>query len=308
VRLVFCGTAEFAVPALRACVAHHEVAAVVTRADKLGNRGAQAPRPVADAARESGIPVLTPMRIRDPEVVASLLDLGPACLVVAAYGQILPASLIDAPELGSVNVHASLLPRWRGASPIAHAILAGDTETGVSIMRMDSGLDTGPVYTTARVAIAGGATTAELTATLATLGASELVEVLARLERGDIAAQPQPEDGVTYAGRLGRDDGRVDWAARSGVEVDRMVRALRPWPGVVASLAGVDVQLQAGATADVPAGADPGSVVRHEGESVVIAAREGGFRADLVTPAGKRAMTPAAFLRGRQPARPAGSR
>jgi methionyl-tRNA formyltransferase len=308
VRLVFCGTAEFAVPALRACVAHHEVAAVVTRADKMGNRGAPAPRPVADAARELGIPVLTPPRIRDATVVESLLDLEPACLVVAAYGQILPASLIDAPEHGSVNVHGSLLPRWRGASPIAHAILAGDAETGVSIMRMDSGLDTGPVYATARVAIDADATTPALTEALAALGATELVDVLALLEGGGIAAEPQPEEGVTYAGLLGRDDGRLDWAMKSGVEVDRMVRALRPWPGVVASLAGVDVQIQAGATAAVPGGAEPGSVVRHEGESVVIAAREGGYRADLITPAGKRAMTPAAFLRGRQPSRQAGAR
>ncbi|MGA7988246.1 MAG: methionyl-tRNA formyltransferase [Candidatus Dormiibacterota bacterium] len=299
-RLVFCGTAAFAVPSLRACAAHHEVVAAITRADKPGSRGAPAPRPVADVARELGIPVLTPLRIREPEAVAAVLELEPDCLVVAAYGQILPPALIDAPPRGAVNVHASLLPRWRGASPIARAILAGDAETGVSIMRMDSGLDTGPVYSTARVPIGSETTTPALTVALAFLGASELVKVLARLATDEIEARPQPEEGVTYAPRLERDDGRVDWAERSGVEVDRMVRALQPWPRVVAALSGVDVQMQAGAPADVPPGSDPGSVVRTDGESVVIAAKDGGYRADLITPPGKRSMTPAAFLRGRR--------
>jgi len=300
VRLVFCGTATFAVPSLRACAAGHEVAAVVTRADRSGNRGRPAPRPVGDAARELGLQVLTPARIGAPDVVRDLLALAPDCLVVAAYGQILPAALIDPPPHGAVNVHASLLPRWRGASPIAHAILAGDDETGVSIMRMEAGLDTGPVYATARVPIDATATTPALTATLADLGASELVSVLSALERGGAIATPQPEDGVTYAPRLGRADGRVDWAAKRGIDVDRMVRALQPWPGVLAPLDGVDVQIEAGTVADVAAGAAPGSVVRREGESVVIAAREGGYRVDRITPPGKRTMTPAAFLRGRR--------
>jgi methionyl-tRNA formyltransferase len=271
---------------------------VVTRADRPGSRGRAAPRPVAEAARELGITVLTPLKIRSPDVVAELLDMGPDCLVVAAYGQILPSTLIDAPAHGAVNVHASLLPRWRGASPIPHAILAGDEETGVSIMRMDSGLDTGPVYATARITIAPNATTPSLTTALATIGASALIDVLSGLERGDIAAHPQPDPGVTYAPRLGRDDGRVDWAQRSALEVDRMVRALQPWPGVVAPLAGVDVRVEEGAVTGSVDGAAPGAVVRHEGESVVIAAREGAYRADLITPPGKRAMTPAAFLRG----------
>jgi methionyl-tRNA formyltransferase len=301
VRLVFCGTAAFAVPSLRACAQRHEVAAVVTRADRPGNRGRPAPRPVGETASELGIAVLTPVKIRSPDVVATLLDLHPDCLVVAAYGQILPSTLIDAPPHGAVNVHASLLPRWRGASPIAHAILAGDTETGVSIMQMDSGLDTGPVYATARIAVPPDATTPSLTTVLAHLGASTLIDVLSGLERGDIAAHPQPESGVTHAPRLGRDDGRVEWERRTALEVDRMVRALQPWPGVVAPLAGVAVRVEQGAIAVNPNGAIPGSVVRHEGESVVIAAREGAYRADLITPPGQRAMTPAAFLRGRRP-------
>jgi methionyl-tRNA formyltransferase len=301
VRLVFCGTAAFAVPSLRACAQRFEVAAVVTRADKPGSRGRPAPRPLAEAARELGIAVRTPLRIRSPDVVDELLDLRPDCLVVAAYGQILPATLIDAPPRGAVNVHASLLPRWRGASPIAHAILAGDQETGVTIMRMDSGLDTGPVYATARIAIEPDATTPSLTAVLARLGAETLIDVLGRLERGDIEAHPQPESGVTFAPRLDRDDGRVAWVERSAVEVDRMVRALQPWPGVVAPLEGVEVRIERGAVSDARNGAAPGMLVRREGESVVIAAREGAYRIDLITPPGRRSMSPAAMLRGHRP-------
>jgi methionyl-tRNA formyltransferase len=300
VRLVFCGTAAFAVPSLRACAADHEVLAVVTRADRLGNRGKPAPRPVADAARELRLPVLMPPKIGAPEVVRGLVDLIPDCVVVAAYGQILPISLLDPLPFGAVNVHASLLPRWRGASPIARSILAGDAETGVSIMRMEAGLDTGPVYSTVSVPIDEDATTPELTVVLAELGASELSLVLGALEHGEATATPQPEQGVTYAARLTREDGRVDWAARSAVEVDRMVRALQPWPGVVAPIDGVDVQIQSGGAVRVDAGSTPGVVAGREGESLVIATRDGGYRVDRVTPPGKRAMAPAAWLRGRR--------
>lgn len=299
-RLVFCGTAAFAVPSLRACAAHHEVLAVVTRADRLGNRGQPAPRPVADAAHELGLPVLMPVKIGAPDVVRGLLDLIPDCVVVAAYGQILPIALLDPLPFGAVNVHASLLPRWRGAAPIARAILAGDAETGVSIMRMEAGLDTGPVYAMARVPIGADATTPALTSVLADLGAVELVSVLEALEHGSATATPQPEEGITYAARLTREDGRVDWSARSAVEVDRMVRALMPWPGVLAPIDAVEVQIQAGGVADIPVAGDPGTIDRREGESVTIATRDGGYRVDMITPPGKRAMTPAAFLRGRQ--------
>jgi methionyl-tRNA formyltransferase len=300
VRLLFCGTASFAVPSLRSCAGRHEVAAVVTRADRPGSRGRPAPRPVGDAARELGLDVLTPAKIGAPEVVRDLLALAPDCVVVAAYGQILPTALIDPPAYGAVNVHASLLPRWRGASPIAHAILAGDAESGVSIMRMEAGLDTGPVYATLRIPIDGTATTPTLTTTLADLGAAALIDVLETLEDGSAIAAPQTQTGVTHAPRLVREDGRVDWAARSAIDVDRMVRALQPWPGVIAPLDGVDVQIHSGAPANIARGLTPGTVVRREGESAVIATRDGGYRADLITPPGRRAMTPAAFLRGRR--------
>ena len=313
-QVVFAGTAEFAVPSLRACNARHQVVAAVTQPARPGDRGRPAPRPVADAAVQLGIPLLQPERIRAPEAVAEILALGADVLVVAAYGQIVPRALLDGHRLGGVNVHASLLPRWRGAAPIARAILAGDRSTGVCIMRMEAGLDTGPVYTRREVPIGAAATVPGLTETLAVAGAEELVAVLAGLERGTVAAVPQPDEGVTYAARLTREDGMLDWPARSAAEVDRMVRALDPWPGVTGDLAGMGVRIlagrpvpaaevedlgSAGSTSD-PARAIPGSVIRIEGESAVVATAAGLYRIDTLQPPGRRAMSAAAFLRGRR--------
>jgi methionyl-tRNA formyltransferase len=314
VRIAFAGTAEFAVPSLRACNARHQVVAAVTQPARPGSRGRPAPRPVADAAVQLGIPVLQPERIRSGPVVEEILGLEADVLVVAAYGQIVPRTLLDGHRFGGVNVHASLLPRWRGAAPIARAILAGDTVTGVCIMRMEAGLDTGPVYARREVPIDAGATTTGLTETLAIAGAEELVAVLATLERGTAAATPQPEEGMRYAARLTRGDGLLDWEASSAEEVDRMVRALNPWPGVTADLAGVAVRILrgrriAGRQSEMSgvagpvlgaAAASPGSVVRTEGEAALVATAAGLYRVDAVQPPGRRAMSAAAFLRGRR--------
>jgi methionyl-tRNA formyltransferase len=318
VRIVFAGTAEFSVPSLRACNARHEVLAAVTQPARPGSRGRPASRPVADAAGQLGIPLLQPERIRSRPVVEEILGLGADVLVVAAYGQILPPGLLDGHRFGGVNVHASLLPRWRGAAPIARAILAGDAATGVCIMRMEAGLDTGPVYARRELAIDADATASGLTETLAIAGAEELVAVLAALERGAAVAKPQPEDGVTYAARLTREDGLLDWSERTAVEVDRMVRALTPWPGVTGDLAGVGVRILAGrpvraTEVETPgsaagpvgetlasSGATPGSVVRIEGESALVATAAGAYRVDTLQPPGRRAMSAAAFLRGRR--------
>lgn len=304
-RIVFLGTAEFAVPSLRRCAELSDVVAVVTQPDKPGHRGRPAPRPVAAAAQELGISVLSPRRIREASALDEARALRPDVLVVAAYGQILPQALLDVPPLGAVNVHASLLPRWRGASPVAHAIMAGDTETGVTIMRMDAGLDTGPMYTQRRVPLYDDATTPALTATLAELGADALGEVLAQLERGDATATAQPELGVTLAPRLSRRDGEVRWGEISAVDVDRRVRALEPWPGVTAPLAGTRVRIMAGgvageAAAPISSRSSSGDVVRVVGESAVIATGDGAYRVDRVLPPGSRAMAAAAFLRGRR--------
>ena len=304
-RLGFMGSAEFSVASLRACVAAgHDVAAVVTQPGRAGDRGRAAPRPVADAAAGLGLPLLQPERVREPAVERHLAGLHLDALVVAAYGQILPAGLLDLPRLGAINVHASLLPRWRGASPVHAAIMAGDERTGVSIMRMDPGLDTGPVYAMRDTPIGERETTPELSARLAGLGAGLLVEVLAALERGEAEPVAQPEVGVTHAARLTRADGVVDWARRDAVEVDRRVRGLLPWPGTTARLAGQEVRLLAGGvdgeTAGAPGGAEPGTVVAVRGGSAVVATRAGGYRVDTVQPPGRRAMDAAAYLRGRR--------
>jgi len=316
VRLAFLGTAGFAVPSLLACAdAGHDIAVVVTQPSKLGSRGRPAPRPVAEAAGELGLEVWQPEKVRDPTAVARLLGMGLDALVVAAYGQILPAALLDGPRFGGVNVHASVLPRWRGAAPVAAAILAGDEETGVSIMRMEAGLDTGPVYAVRTLPIGPGVTTPDLTADLARIGANLLVEVLAGLEDGSAVAEPQDAAEATYAPRLTRADGVLDWAALSAAEVDRRVRALQPWPGTVASLAGAEVRIVAGArknwsgtNAAGPVDAStalPGTILAAGPRHIDVATREGVYSVHEVQPPGRRPMDAAAYLRGRRLTLPA---
>ena len=302
-RLAFLGSADFSVPSLRAVVeAGHQVALVITQPDKPGDRGRPAPRPVADAAGALGLPLWQPPRLRDDAAVGRLLDLRLEALVVAAYGQILPAALLEGPSFGGINVHASLLPRWRGASPVAVAILHGDGETGVCIIRMDAGVDTGPVYARGAIPIPPDATTPRLTMELAELGAGMLVEVLRDLEAGTARAEPQNEEGATYAPRLRREDAWISWAEHTAVGIDRRVRALNPWPGVIAPLGGVEVRILAGGLGhDNSGGAvDPGEVVRSDHWALEVATREGAYRIDTVQPPGRRPMDAAAFLRGRR--------
>ncbi|MBJ7595452.1 MAG: methionyl-tRNA formyltransferase [Candidatus Dormibacteraeota bacterium] len=300
-RIVFCGTAHFAVPSLDALVVEHEVVAVVTQPDRSGSRGRPAPRPVGEAAEQLGLPVLRPERIRAPESVAEVLSLLPDALVVAAYGQIIPAALLDGPVHGGVNVHGSLLPRWRGASPVAAAILGGDMRTGVSIMRMDTGLDTGPVYAASETEIGVDETAPSLTSKLAAAGARLLIEVLSSLEDGSMAAVAQDEAQATYAPRLRREDGTIEWTSIGAVDLDRRVRALQPWPGVTAPLGGQPVRLLEGAPAGSrPATAPPGEVLAMSGEAVDMATMSGVYRLARVQPAGRRPMTAAAYLRGRR--------
>lgn len=300
-RIVFCGTADFAAPALHAVAAAHEVLAVVTQPDRPGSRGRPAPRPVSDAAALLELPVLRPERIRAPESVDAILAFDPEALVVAAYGQIIPAALLDAPRFGGINVHGSLLPRWRGAAPVAAAILAGDERTGVSIMRMDVGIDTGPVYATRELPIAPADTAPLLSERLAAHGAGLLLEVLEVVANGTAVATPQDDAQATYAPRLTRDDGAVEWAAVTAADADRRVRALQPWPGVTAPLGGRRVRIIAGTVSETPVdGAAPGDIVATAGEEADVATAAGAYRVAYVQPPGGRVMAAAAYLRGRR--------
>ena len=212
-RIVFAGTPDFAVPALEALVAAgHDVAAVLTQPDRPAGRGlAAAASPVKQAAVRRGIPVLQPATLKTPAAQDELRALAPDALVVAAYGLILPQAILDIPRLGAINIHASLLPRWRGAAPIQRALLAGDRETGVSIMRMEAGLDTGPVLLREALPILPEDTAGTLHDRLAALGARLVVVALDGLARGTLVAAPQPVDGVTYAAKLEKHEARIDW-------------------------------------------------------------------------------------------------
>ncbi|SLN30123.1 Methionyl-tRNA formyltransferase [Pseudoruegeria aquimaris] len=229
-RIIFMGTPEFSVPVLDALVeAGHEIACVYCQPPRPAGRGKkERPTPVHTRATALGLPVRHPTSLRNAEAQAEFAALKADVAVVVAYGLILPQPILDAPTHGCLNIHASLLPRWRGAAPIHRAILAGDTETGVCIMQMDAGLDTGPVLLRAATPIGPQDTTARLHDRLAALGAEKIVEALARLP--ELTPVPQPEDGVTYAAKIDKAEARIDWTAPA-VEVDRRIRGLSPFPG-----------------------------------------------------------------------------
>jgi methionyl-tRNA formyltransferase len=230
-RIIFAGSPEFAVAPLNTLLAsQHEVVAVLTQPDRPAGRGRKlTPSPVKAAAVDAGLAVLQPETLRDAEAQAQLAILKPTLMVVVAYGLLLPVEVLRLPKLGCINLHASLLPRWRGASPMQAAILAGDRHTGVGIMQMDVGLDTGPVFVSESLSIAAHETAGELHDRLAALGADLLAKYLDEILRGELQANPQPEEGVTYAGRISKSDGLIDWQ-RSAVEIDRQIRAYSPWP------------------------------------------------------------------------------
>ena len=244
-RLIFMGTPDFAVPTLIELAARgHEIAAVYTRAPKpAGRRGLELrPSPVEREARRLGLPVLTPKSLKTEEAQDQFRALDADAVVVVAYGLILPKTILDAPRLGCFNVHASLLPRWRGAAPINRAVMAGDEESGVSIMRMDEGLDTGAMAMVERTPIAPDMTAGELHDKLAPLGADLMVRALVALERGSLMLAPQPEQGVTYAAKIGKNETRIDWN-KPWHDVHNHIRGLSPFPGAWFELDGVRIKV-----------------------------------------------------------------
>ena len=243
-RLVFAGTPEFAVPALDALhAAGHSIVAVYTQPDRPAGRGRElVTGPVKRRARELGLVVEQPATLKTSESQARLAAHAPDAMVVVAYGLILPQVVLGIPRLGCLNIHASLLPRWRGAAPIQRAVLSGDTRTGVSIMQMDAGLDTGPELLRRELEIGPRETSGELHDRLAPLGADAIVEAVAGLANGTLRPRAQPDEGVIYAAKIRKDEARIDWS-RPAVEIDRLVRAFNPWPVAETRLDGEQVRI-----------------------------------------------------------------
>ncbi|WP_442681265.1 methionyl-tRNA formyltransferase [Sphingomonas sp. ASY06-1R] len=289
-RIIFMGTPDFAVPALDALhAAGHHIAAVYTQPPRPAGRGkAERPSPVQLRAEALGIPVRSPKSLRNAEAQADFAALEPDVAIVAAYGLILPQEILDIPVWDCLNVHASLLPRWRGAAPIQRAILAGDAETGVTIMAMEAGLDTGDMLAVEKTAI-GQKDAGMLTAELAKTGATMMVEVLA--DPGAYPAQPQPEAGVTYAAKIDKAEARIDFTAPA-LQIERQIRAFAPTPGAWFEHAGERIRILSAEVAN--AAADPGTV----SEGLVIACGDGAIRPLRVQRAGRGVMTAEELLRG----------
>lgn len=294
-RLIFMGTSDFSVPTLLELAAHgHEIAAVYTRAPKPGGRrGLQLqPTPVEEAARKLGIPVLTPKTLKTEEALDEFRAFGADAAVVVAYGMILPQAILDAPKLGCYNLHASLLPRWRGAAPINRAIMAGDAESGVMVMRMDAGLDTGDVAMAERLPITDNMTAADLHDRLSRLGADLMVRAMAGLERGGLQLKKQAEDGVTYAAKIEKAEARIDWT-RPAHAVLRHIHGLSPFPGGWAELENARVKIL---RCELAKGAGaPGEVLD---DQLTVACGDGAIRILELQREGKARMQATDFLRG----------
>jgi methionyl-tRNA formyltransferase len=297
-RLIFMGTPDFAVPTLLELTAHgHEIAAVYTRVAKPAGRGMKLqPTPVEQEARRLNIPVLTPTTLKTPEALAEFRSHNADAAVVVAYGMILPQAILDTPALGCFNLHASLLPRWRGAAPINRAIMAGDAESGVMVMKMDVGLDTGDVAMAERLAITDRMTTADLHDALAPLGANLMVRAMGGLERGALQLTRQSEAGVTYAAKIDKAEARIDWN-RPARDVLRHIHGLSPFPGAWCEMTidGEPVRVKILRCELTNGSGAPGDLVD---ENLTIACSEGAIRILELQRAGKAPMKAADFLRG----------
>ena len=296
-RVVFFGSPDFAVPTLRALLdSPWRPIAVVTQPDRPSGRGRKLARPpVAELAADAGIAVLQPEHLRAPEAVAAIVALAPDLQIVAAYGQLLPAAVLDAPRYGTLNVHASLLPRWRGAAPIFAAIAGGDAETGATIMLVDETEDTGPILAQRATPIGERETAGELSDRLADLGAALLLETIPRWLAGEIAPQAQDDSLATRARRVRKEAGAIDWS-QSAEQIARQIRAYTPWPGAFAALDGQRVRLAA-ATAERGTGA-VGEIVAVDEDAIRVAAGEGIAAVERLQRAGKRELSAAEFARG----------
>ncbi len=302
-RVVFLGSGAIGVPSLRALAASGlcQLEAVVTQPDRPAGRDLKLrPSPVKVAAQELERPVLQPAKIRAPEALAQLVPFRPDVIVVAAYGQILPKAVLSLPPLGCVNIHASLLPRHRGAAPVQAAILAGDSETGITIMQMDEGLDTGDMLLKVTTPIAPDETAGSLHDRLALLAPAPLLDCLERLARGTATSERQDPALATYAPKLDRSDGEIDWS-KSALEIERRIRAMTPWPGAFTVMplrnAGVMLKIHRAEVAEGAAG-EAGTILTADDEGIVVAAGEDGMLLQEVQIAGGKRLLAADFLHG----------
>jgi len=309
-RIAFAGTPAFALPALEALVGSaHRVVGVLTQPDRPAGRGRTLhASPVKERALQLGLPLAQPLRLASEAQLASLREWAPELLVVVAYGLILPPVVLALPRLGCLNIHASLLPRWRGAAPIQRAILAGDAMSGVSIMQLDAGLDTGPVYAQRELAVGDGVTSAELHDALAPLGAALLMEVISDLELGRARLRAQPTSGVTYAAKLDKSEALIDWN-QSAAHIAAQVCACNPWPVAETTLNGAQLRLwraRAAAPAAAPApaspgeapGTVPGTVLGLRGEALLVACGSGVLEIAELQSAGRRRLSARDFAHG----------
>lgn len=299
-RIVFAGTPDFAGAALRALIAaRHTIVLVLTQPDRPAGRHLELKQsPVKQIAFAHGLPVEQPMTLKDPACVARLKEANAEVMVVAAYGLIVPQALLEVTPLGCINIHASLLPRWRGAAPIERALLAGDRETGISIMQMDAGLDTGGILLQRRVPIAEDDTGETLHAKLQALGAACIVEALPALASGSLKSVPQGAAGATYAHKITTDEVRIDWT-RPAPEVERAVRAYNPTPGAFTSLSGSLLKIwRARSEPSAEGGAAPGEVMEVGATELIVACGSGVLRVLELQRAGARRQSTAEFLRG----------
>jgi methionyl-tRNA formyltransferase len=294
-RIIFMGSPEFALPSLRRLAEHYPLAGVVTQPDRPAGRGrGLTPPPVKALALQLGLPVIQPERLRQPEAMQQLHAWAPDLIVVAAYGQILRPAVLELPPLGCINVHASLLPRWRGAAPIQAAILHGDAESGATIMRMDAGVDTGAVLSQRALPILSGETAGELSARLAEAGADLLIEILPAYLSGGLAPRPQDDSLATYAPLLKKEDGALDFT-QPAEELARRVRAFQPWPGAYTTWKGGPLKILH--SRPVAGSLPPGRCAEVQGLPAV-GCQPGLLLLDELQPAGKKPMSGGDFLRG----------
>ncbi|HEY7930125.1 MAG TPA: methionyl-tRNA formyltransferase [Steroidobacteraceae bacterium] len=313
-RVAFAGTPQFALPTLRALAASsHSLVGVLTQPDRPAGRGRRpAPSPVKQLALELGVPLDQPERLDTPAQREALTRWRADLLVVIAYGMLLPPEALALPRLGCVNLHASLLPRWRGAAPIQRAILAGDPETGVTLMQMDAGLDTGPMLACVRVPIGARTTAAELSQSLAEAAAHVLLDNLAALEEGRLVAQPQPAQGATYAPKLDKQHSGIDWGA-AAAQIDRQVRAFNPWPMAQTQWEGQALRIWRAQIADAArlqtaleqlpaiATAVPGTVLGLQGSQLLVQCGEGALALEQVQLPGRRVISAREFAAASDP-------